>query len=422
MKPRRGGGLEPAGVLTGAGAGSLLVEVPPPDGENAIASGVALPPGAVAALESVLAAVLRMAGASAGVVRAAAPISPVLAVLVAVDVSAPGEGGAAIGARGGVRASPAGPIALWCNRCPESRAADSECVRQGICGCDERFPADREGRVCKHVASQPLGLRGSGAAVLNLRFDGPDGCAAASLSALEAGARVMAAALEQVRLSREALRTALAGERQMMANEVHDSLAQGLTYMRMRMSLLRHAIGEGDSERALKYWGDVDGSLTDAHRRLRELITYFRCRMDAQGLLHALQETSEKFLGRTGVVLEFVNGVPGLDLPVAREVQVFHIVQEALANVGRHADARRARLTLAPRDDGYEITVEDDGVGMAADLAAGERGEAGHYGIAIMRERARRLGGELTVDSAPGAGTRVRLYFPAVDPSTESAP
>ena len=228
-----------------------------------------------------------------------------------------------------------------------------------------------------------------------------------------------AAAPECARLEREALRTALANERQMMANEVHDSLAQGLTYMRMRMSLLRDAIRDGDDERAFKYWSDVDSSLTNAHRRLRELITYFRSRMDPQGLLHALQEMTETFLDRTGVGLDFVNHVRDLDLPVGREVQVFHIVQEALANVCQHANARRARLTLECQGAGYEIVVEDDGVGMPAD-PAGERGETGHYGIAIMRERASRLGGELTLDSAPGAGTRVRLYFPAMEPQIGS--
>ena len=233
------------------------------------------------------------------------------------------------------------------------------------------------------------------------------------------GNRPAIAAPEHAPLEREALRTALANERQMMANEVHDSLAQGLTYMRMRMSLLRDAIRDGDDARAFKYWSDVDSSLTNAHRRLRELITYFRSRMDPQGLLHALQEMTETFLDRTGVALEFANRAPDLDLPVGREVQVFHIVQEALANVCKHANARRARLTLEGTGAGYEIVVEDDGVGMAAD-PNGERGEAGHYGIAIMRERASRLGGELTLDSAPGAGTRVRLYFPAMEPQTES--
>jgi two-component system nitrate/nitrite sensor histidine kinase NarX len=127
---------------------------------------------------------------------------------------------------------------------------------------------------------------------------------------------------------------------------------------------------------------------------------------------------TETFLDRTGVALEFANRVGALDLPVGREVQVFHIVQEALANVCKHAHARRARLTLERKEAGYEIVVDDDGVGMTVD-PSGERGESGHFGIAIMRERAFRLGGELTLDSAPGSGTRVRLYFPAMEPQTE---
>ncbi|MBK8687484.1 MAG: hypothetical protein IPN24_03205 [Betaproteobacteria bacterium] len=68
-----------------------------------------------------------------------------------------------------------------------------------------------------------------------------------------------------------------------MANEVHDSLAQGLTFMRMRMSLLRDAVRHKDDLRAFKYWADVDDALGNSHRRLRELITYFRSQMDPQG-------------------------------------------------------------------------------------------------------------------------------------------
>jgi two-component system nitrate/nitrite sensor histidine kinase NarX len=136
-------------------------------------------------------------------------------------------------------------------------------------------------------------------------------------------------------------------------------------------------------------------------------------------LQHALLETATTFFDRTGVALEFDNGVPELQLPVGREVQVFHVVEEALANVCKHANARRVRLTLNHKGDGYEIVVEDDGVGMA-DPAAGDRAGVGHYGIAIMRERARRLGGELMMESAAGAGTRVRLQFPAEQRQDES--
>jgi two-component system nitrate/nitrite sensor histidine kinase NarX len=186
--------------------------------------------------------------------------------------------------------------------------------------------------------------------------------------------------------------------------------------MRMRMSLLSDAIRQRDELRAFKYWGDVDDSLTNAHRRLRELITYFRSRMDPQGLVHALAETADGFFDRTGVTLTFENRVPGFCLPADREVEIFHIVQEALANVCRHAHARRIDLCLDRARGGYEIAVVDDGVGMGA---YAESDDAGHYGLAIMRERALRLGGSLAIDKAPGAGTRVRLFFPADQPPSE---
>jgi two-component system nitrate/nitrite sensor histidine kinase NarX len=319
----------------------------------------------------------------------------------------------------GLPAQGTGAIASWCAACAESRNEASACRINGMCGTEARFSAAISGAACRHIAGIPLRCQGRLIGAVNLHFAAADAFAVESMSRLTAAGDLFAAALETARSAREQLATGLVNERQMMANEVHDSLAQGLTYMRMRMSLLRDAIRQGDELRAFKYWGDVDSSLTNAHRRLRELITYFRTRMDPRGLVHALGEMSESFLDRTGIALEFANRAPDLHLPVGREVQVFHIVQEALANVCKHANARQARLVLERMDGGYEIVVEDDGVGMVDDPAAGERGEAGHYGIAIMRERARRLGGELTLQSTPGAGTRVRLYFPAVQTQTD---
>ena len=306
-----------------------------------------------------LAAVVRMAGATSGVVRVAAADG------VAIWNRWSRRCRAVPGPERNRRAPAGGAIARWCSRCPESRDPRSDCVRIGLCGRDDRFGADLAGWACRHVVALPLRVQGGGAGAINLWFEAPGELPAATTQAVQAAADLVAATLEHDRAARETLQTSLSSERQMMANEVHDSLAQGLTYMRMRMSLLRDAVRQGDHVRAFKYWSDVDISLTHAHRRLRELITYFRSRMDPQGLLHALEETSESFLDRTGVALEFVNKAPGFHLPVAREVQAFHIVQEALANVCKHANARRARLTLAPTEGGYEILVEDDGVGMA---------------------------------------------------------
>ena len=258
----------------------------------------------------------------------------------------------------------------------------------------------------------PLRFRGAAVGTLDLLFDAECALPPQAMPLLAATGELLGVALENVRLTRENLRASIVAERQTMANEVHDSLAQGLTYMRMRMSLLRDAVKHGDELRAFKYWSDVDDSLTHAHRRLRELITYFRSRMDPQGLPHALAEIAATFRDRTGVRLDYDNALPELQLPVGREVEVFHIVQEALANVVRHANARRVRLGLARAGEDFEIVVEDDGVGLPSEAVGGDAGDAGHYGIAIMRERARRLGGELTLERGADGGTRVRLQFP----------
>jgi len=152
---------------------------------------------------------------------------------------------------------------------------------------------------------------------------------------------------------------------------------------------------------------------------LRELITYFRSRMDPQGLLHALREISDRFPDRTGIALEYTNRLPDLCLPPEREIEVFHIVQEALANICRHAHAKNASLVLDRKDRGYVVVVEDDGVGIDAYSRAGDQDESGHYGITIMRERARRLGGELLLGSGMGTGTRLELTFPEVQAHNE---
>ena len=153
--------------------------------------------------------------------------------------------------------------------------------------------------------------------MLNLMFDAECALPPAMTPLLQATGDLLGMTLDNARLARENLRIRLTNERHMMANEVHDSLAQGLTYMRMRMSLLRDAIRQNDELRAHKFWSDVDDTLGSSQRRLRELITYFRSRMDPQGLLHALSEISDRFLDRTGIALEFVE--PGArPVPSAR--------------------------------------------------------------------------------------------------------
>jgi two-component system nitrate/nitrite sensor histidine kinase NarX len=229
-------------------------------------------------------------------------------------------------------------------------------------------------------------------------------------------------ALENARLKRENLRIALMNERQTMAAEIHDSLAQTLAYMKMRVALLQDALGEGEAERAGKYSADVAQALEMAYGQLRELLTQFRNRMDPLGLAHALHEMAAGFQGRTGIFLEFDNRVSDLRLSVDQEAQVFFIIQEALANVVRHSGATRARLLLEGAGDYYVVTVEDNGRGGQGFFAIANRTSGfeehprlrGHFGLTIMRERARKIGGRIEVANLQQGGFRVRLTFPAM--------
>lgn len=207
-------------------------------------------------------------------------------------------------------------------------------------------------------------------------------------------------------------RAGLVHERHLIANELHDALAQNLTSIRLRTSLVRQAIGSGDDTRAMSGLDEIDRSLAVVHARVRELITHFRTQMDPRGLLHALAQWIEEMNRSGSVHIAFDCRVPELALATEQAQQVFCIVREALTNALKHSQGRRAQVAFARRDTDYEVTVEDDGIGM--NPSAG--GEHGHFGLNIMRERAVRLGGALEVSCGgePGRerGVRVKLRFP----------
>jgi two-component system nitrate/nitrite sensor histidine kinase NarX len=225
-------------------------------------------------------------------------------------------------------------------------------------------------------------------------------------------------ALHNALLERETLRAAVLRERQAMAAEVHDSIAQTLSFVKMRLPLLQEAIAAHDETAALTYCADVRQAVSSAHTDLREVLTHFRAPMDPLGLKHALRSSILAFHELSRVDLAFEDHVPELRLSVAQEFQVFRIVQEALANIAKHAHARRAWLTIEKQRDKIHVVIEDDGAGIVStDPHDGDS----HYGMDIMRQRASKLGGTVDVRARDGGGTRVHLRFP-VEPGMGTSP
>jgi two-component system, NarL family, nitrate/nitrite sensor histidine kinase NarX len=294
----------------------------------------------------------------------------------------------------------------------------------GMCGMalrDDCLQLEAESAICARrsvpfaanaahgpAIAVPLHCRGQAVGVFNLFF-GPEARLPADPSTLVAPvSEMLEIALDNAFMEHERLRSSLVAERQMLAGEVHDSLAQGLAFMRMRMTLLHDALESGERQRGLKYFDEVNRELGESHARLRTLITHFRQTME-RDLLEALRTTARDFEERTGVALRIDNRAAELRLSPEHQAEVYQIVQEALANVIKHAGARNVRVLIERTPRRLQVMVEDDGRGLAD--AAGAAG--GHYGIEIMRERAQRIGGNLDIRSVARKGTRVRLVVPA---------
>jgi two-component system nitrate/nitrite sensor histidine kinase NarX len=277
----------------------------------------------------------------------------------------------------------------------------------GTCStrCGEYF-----GSGCRRVMTVPLLHKGRVLGVYNLFFLSDEQPAPEVSTLLRSIGELLGLALDNLRLEADNLRATVLHERQAMAAEVHDSIAQDLTFVKMRLPLLRDAILAHDQERALRYLDEVHGTLGEAHGRLREIVTQFRTRMDPRGLGRALDALVARFGARTGIALQLANRMPALRLGESEELDVFHVVQEALANIERHSGARQAWLSVEPTLAGVVVRVEDDGVGPQPGKAG--PGAGAHYGMDIMSERAQRLGGELTVTARPAGGTQVTLAVP----------
>jgi two-component system, NarL family, nitrate/nitrite sensor histidine kinase NarX len=218
----------------------------------------------------------------------------------------------------------------------------------------------------------------------------------------------------------ESHRLSIMQERTMLAHELHDSLAQTLASLSFRVSLLQKTLQEdysGTDRRKNEASKEVDQikiGLDDANFELRELLSHFRIRMDERGLIPAAEDLINGFRKQGNIQVFFQNECPDLRLPPMLEVHLLHIMQESLTNIRKHSNAKHVRVLLSCNENQHiYLLIEDDGMGIVADISDAEPGE--HVGLTIMRERAQRIGAELTIESDPGEGTRIELELRQAD-------
>lgn len=212
-------------------------------------------------------------------------------------------------------------------------------------------------------------------------------------------------ALINMRRTEEKHRLAVLEERSVIARELHDSIAQSLSYLRIQVTRLEKCIDNGCDATTIAL--ELKDGLSTAYRELRELITTFRLRIDERGFGVALEETIIEFSTKLNFPVQLNNALSGIVLLGNEEMHVIRIIREALSNIERHAEASQASVDIAV-DPGHTVTIciKDNGRGFNV----GET-PSNHFGTTIMRDRSQILDGTLLIDTAPGKGSTITLHF-----------
>ena len=217
-------------------------------------------------------------------------------------------------------------------------------------------------------------------------------------------------AIERTRLEKETERLYRIEQRQLLAHELHDSLAQTLASLRFHAHILGEDVSAGDNKALRKNIAEIEKTVDIAYRELRDLIARFRLSVDEPGLIPSVQAIIQRFKEESEIQAYFDNDLEGIHFSEDTELQVARIVQEALNNVIKHSNAKTVRIMMKRANDNEcRVLIEDDGKGFSTGESRTESSE--HLGMIIMQERAARIGGKLSVESEPEDGTRLELLF-----------
>jgi two-component system, NarL family, nitrate/nitrite sensor histidine kinase NarX len=274
-------------------------------------------------------------------------------------------------------------------------------------------PACREEKFGS-VVSIPLTSRERTLGILTLYAERPRAFLDTDHTLLTLVGRHIGVAVENAQLSARMRELAVIEERGLIAQEIHDGIAQSLAYLNLETANLQQLLKD-DPRKAMAELVHIRQVIKETCEEVRALLIDFRMKFkEDEGLADMLSRCLDEFGQRTAIRTQLLMSGDPAALPVPIQVPVFRIIQEALSNVRKHAHARTVVVELHAAPSVLEVTVRDDGQGF--DPAASVERSAIHMGLSIMRERVALLGGSLQIESRPGRGTILHLTLPYSPP------
>jgi signal transduction histidine kinase len=210
----------------------------------------------------------------------------------------------------------------------------------------------------------------------------------------------------------EVRQRAIIEERERIAREMHDGLAQLLGYVNTKAMAVRLALKNGNSALAQQNLEQLEEAsrqlFTDVRENILGLKTTSAADLDLQTIV---RDYSEQFYRMSGIKVDVImdERIKNLNLPAEAEMQLIRIMQEALANIRKHSESEEAWINMSVVNGSLQVTIGDQGIGFDPERVPSGRGP--HFGLASMRERAQSIGAEINIDSEPGEGTRVEVII-----------
>jgi signal transduction histidine kinase len=261
----------------------------------------------------------------------------------------------------------------------------------------------------------PIGHGEVRVGTLGLATAGPRRFSDADVETLSALATQAGLALEAARLRDELRALAVQGERERIAREMHDGLAQVLGYVNTKSQAVDEMLADGRVAEARKQLGELAAAARSLYVDVREAILSLSPPvLPERGLASALEEYAARYAESSKLAVRFQATSEANQAPLSTEIkaEVFGIAREALTNVRKHAHAQRVTIGLAREGAEVVLRISDDGVGFDPEVAAAGPEKWPHFGLAGMRERAEAVGGRVAWHSRPGAGSEVELRVP----------
>ncbi|TDR79688.1 type IV pili methyl-accepting chemotaxis transducer N-terminal domain-containing protein [Paludibacterium purpuratum] len=284
-----------------------------------------------------------------------------------------------------------------CGQVVRSNGAVIKDFRMGV---PEGFPASCTRLGFAQVSAFPVRARQQQTGFFTLHFQTPHAFSPREMQLLDSLGNHLGNALESLRLAASERELAVTQERNLLAQGLHDSIAQGLSFLNLQVQMLDDALKRSALDEARTIVPLLHTGVQESYDDVRDLLHNFRARLDENDLRSALEAAVGKFRRQTGLHVDFTATGHGLPLPTDLQIQVLFILQEALSNVRKHAQgADRVEVHYA-EGPMLSLVIRDNGPGLDPARMA-ERSER-HVGLRIMHERAARLGATLTIESGPG--------------------